>query len=263
MHGIRGKWGLMAWWLAASLLPLQVSFAASRDAANEMPNLVKQWLNLSHQQQQLKQQWASEKPILEQRLQLLEQEKTLLSNKASSQQGGQTEVAQKREQLVSEQVRLESEQTKLHAALRFHRSQLAALVNRMPPPLAHEWRQVLENGALAQADQSEAAQLQAILGLYQKWADFQKRIVVQEASIVLENDEVMVDQLYVGVSQAWFVSKDGSKVGIGSAQGTQWQWQVDERIEASTLKTAIAMYRKQQPSDFVTLPSAQFVGGTK
>ncbi|MFC3031684.1 DUF3450 family protein [Pseudoalteromonas fenneropenaei] len=222
--------------------------------AEALPQLVEQWLNLSRQQQQLVTQWAQEKPALEQQLQLLKQEQQQLSGKVKVQQGGQSEVDSKRQSLITEQQQLEQQQQLLSSELIKHRQQLQQLASRMPPPLQASWQANLQTWQSSMEQLALAEQLQQVLAMYQQFRDFQKRIVVQQDVIELDGKQILVEQLYMGVSQAWFMTKDGSQIGIGAPKGTSWQWQQRDDIDVGALQQALAMYRKQQPAALVTLP---------
>ncbi|WP_462163690.1 DUF3450 family protein [Pseudoalteromonas xiamenensis] len=240
--------------IVTTILAMPVLSVKANNQADSMPNLVEKWLQLSAQQQRVESEWAAEKPLLEQQLQLLQQEFETLNRNVSSKQGGQSEVAQKRESLASEQQRLEKQQFELQSALKFHRKQLSQIVSRLPPVLQNAWNETLLKWQGDISAQTDANQLQDVLALYQQWADFQKRIVVHEAPIQLNGEEFMVDQLYVGVSQAWFISKDGKTTGVGAPKGTSWVWTAVNDLDTAALVSAIAMYRKQQPASLIQLP---------
>lgn len=249
---------------ALALLWQGAAFAAPAAAptAQQLPELVQQWLSLTRQQQQLQSQWQQEQPLLEQQLQLLNQEQQQLSATVHSQQGGQSQVSEQREQLAREQQQLEAEQQQLLATLSALRQQLQQLAPRLPPPLQQSWQAQLPalsaNSATAiaaaTASDDAAAQLQLVLSLLNQWHDFQKRIVVSKSTIELNGEQHLVSQLYLGVSYAWFISDDGRVKGIGHSQGSQWQWQLQPSLDGGAIAQAMAMYHKQQPAALLSLP---------
>ncbi|WP_462151138.1 hypothetical protein [Pseudoalteromonas xiamenensis] len=74
--------------IVTTILAMPVLSVKANNQADSMPNLVEKWLQLSAQQQRVESEWAAEKPLLEQQLQLLQQEFETLNRNVSSKQGG-------------------------------------------------------------------------------------------------------------------------------------------------------------------------------
>jgi hypothetical protein len=132
------------------------------------------------------------------------------------------------------------------------RQTLAGVAPQLPPLLSQQWQE--EAQALTDPKDS-AVQLQVALAQLTKLMEFDNRISLHEEILTTpDHQKVLVKQLYLGVARAWFISRDGSYKGTGSAVNGQWQWQFDEQLDASPIKTAIAIFEKQQASDFIALP---------
>ena len=119
---------------AGALLP-----SSAQEPANpiqEIDALTVQWTNLEHQKDELRSQWRSQEPVLEQQLALLEREITELNALLEATAAQQDDVEQRRLELLEEQTRLEEESAELEASLMQASLALHSLHRGLPPPLA-------------------------------------------------------------------------------------------------------------------------------
>ncbi len=218
----------------------------------QLDDLVQKWLQLEQQNSAVKRDWQQLKNIMQQRAQLLKAEKQQLENVLYQNQQNTSEVESQRADLLAQQTELESEQAKATRRLEVIVQQLLAFETQLPPPLLTAWQK--EKKGLE--DSSNASQqLQVALALLSRFYEFQNRISVHEMPIEPSDGQpVMVKQLYLGVAQAWFMSRDGRYRGRGFPTVNGWQWQFDESIDPEKIQKAIDIFEKRAEPNLIDLP---------
>lgn len=237
------------------LLVSNYAFATS-NKVEQTDSLIQKWLSIEQQRNAMINDWHQQKPLLEQRLSLLKQEQQQLEKSLSSANTADNEVEEKRSQLLESQNTMESMQGELDKAL-IHYYQIVAQVHtQLPPPLYNAWHKKLTSTELNEADTT--VKLNTLLELLEQLNDFEKRISHSQSPLILSAEqgtkEVMVHQLYIGLSQAWYVSLDGSLVGRGIPEVTGWKWIADTNVNAETVLNAIAMIERRSEAKFLQLP---------
>ena len=219
-------------------------------------SLIKKWLSIEQQRSAIINDWHQQKPLLEQRLLLLKQEQTQLEKDLNTASSNDTDVEKKRSELLASQNDMEAIQGQLNSALVDYYQQIAELQPQLPPPLSASWQKSLTDPEFIDADTTH--KLSTLLELLEKLNDFKLRISHVESALNLPTEsgekEVMVHQLYLGLSQAWYVSLDGNFVGRGQPSATGWQWLADETVEADVVLNAIAMIERRTEASFLQLP---------
>ncbi|MEP4890561.1 MAG: DUF3450 family protein [Aliiglaciecola sp.] len=219
---------------------------------SKVETMVNQWLGLERQINALESEWQQQQPLLTQRMRLLELEKEQLLTMLSEKKGDSSQVEKQRLALAEEQTTLEQEQGVLEQQISLLSNQLNALEQRLPPPVKQAWQQDIGD---TDSSSESSIPLQANLARLSKLAEFDQRIAVVQMPINnKQNEQILVKQLYLGASSAWFVSLDGSYSGTGQVTDNGWQWQFDDNSDSSAISKAIAIFEKQSEADFVSLP---------
>lgn len=237
--------------LVSSLIPMLVQ-TAHADPVDKLEKLVDRWLLVERQISELNTHHIEQQNSMEQSLALLNAEYQQLSQVTKNTAKSGDELAQKRADLVQQQSKLELEQQNLATQLTTISQALLSLQVQLPPPLITSWQTIgdLNERSLALTDK-----LQMVLKMTKQLTDFQQRISLHEMAITHpDGQQVWVTQLYLGASQAWFVSKDKTYVGVGYPSSLGWQWTFDNNIDANQVAKAVAIYRKEKPADWITLP---------
>lgn len=203
--------------------------------AKSVDKLTEQWLSIEAQTRALQSNWDSERPLLEQHLKILRAEQEQLQQLLSKTQADTSDVDQQRLELFDQQNQLEQDSAKLTQGVTLLRERLAQHHVQFPSALIAN---TAANDALTQLE-----------ALYQ----LQEQITTQESVINVDGTPVMAQQLYLGLSYAWFVSQDQQLRGIGRVQQGQWQWYEQPKVDSSAVKTAIAIAEQQQLPEFVEL----------
>ena len=199
------------------------SAPAQDDPVRAIDALALQWTGLEQQRHRLEADWRTQKPLLEQRLALLEREAAELSALLEASSREQGEVEEQRLELLEVQTRLEREQDALQRTLNQAATTLRALHPQLPPPLVAAW-----DSALPRLDDSLATateKLQVVLELLGQLDDFARRITLHETVMTLgDGRDYAVEQVFLGVSHGWYVSADQRLAGAGRAGPDGWQW---------------------------------------
>ncbi len=233
--------------LVVALAALAASSAAAQDdPVRAIDALALQWTGLEQQRHRLDAEWRTQKPLLEQRLALLEREAdelTALLEASSRQQG---EVEEQRLELLEEQTRLEREQDALQRTLNQAAITLRALHRQLPPPLVAAW-----DAALPRLDDplsTATEKLQLVLEVLGQLDDFARRVTLHETVMTLaDGRDYAVEQVYLGVSHGWYVSADQRLAGAGRAGPDGWQWTTTDDGRAVARIIAI-LERRADPS---------------
>jgi len=219
----------------------------------EAREMVETWVSLEQQRTALEQSWDQQRQQLSLRLQLLANERDQLRRTVETRSEATDEVEQERLDLLEQQTRLESDQEQMTVVNERLLVALRVMLPQLPPPLANSWREALNSGTVQLEDNSQILQL--ALDLLGRFNDFQSRMTLHEDTITGgDGEQRRVRQLYMGVSQAWYVSADGEKSGMGHPTPAGWQWEPDAGVEASSVQRAIRMIENNQDIGLMGLP---------
>lgn len=220
--------------------------------SNTLDTLVQQWLSLEQQRSTVEQDWRAREQSLKQGISLLQAEKQQLQQLVQQNNQQQDAVSAQRSALLAQQQELEQQQNDAGAAISRLLQQLRALETQLPPPLQQLWQQELAD---IHRDSDSSLMLQRSLLLLSKLSEFQQRITLADMTLNTDTGQaVRVRQLYLGATQAWFASADGSYAGFGMPASAGWQWQFDSSVDAEQVLQAIAMVEKKAEARLITLP---------
>lgn len=236
------------------------------DPANSAEKLMDDWLNLEIQKGQLESSWAEREQELEQRLTLMDVELRRLREIADQRVEASSEVDQRREELLEKQERLEQEQENLQQQL--DRTSRAAnfLLKRLPPPLQAQWTPQLAE--IAAADVNNNEKLEGLLALFKMAAEFDRRIALHKGELQVATDKqdrgkvIIVNQIYMGLSQGWYISDDGEVYGYGRSTRDGWKWWAGEKattelglaLHPSEIIKTYQILQNPTTANFVSLP---------
>lgn len=233
---------LSAMTLVASLLLVNFDTHAEL-TAGRIDQLTKTWLETERQASYLRANWQTEKPQLEQRIKLLKLEQKQINKLLSSNQVSSNEVEKKRADLLQQQANLENEQALISSTLSQLKDRLDSLYALLPPPLKTNWQTELSDNSSVVLEQQ--------LSRLSRLKDFNERISLHSMRLTNEQGEqVLVKQLYLGLSQAWFSSQNGDFAGFGLVEDGVWNWHFSEQLDAQQILAAIAIVENQSaPTD--------------
>lgn len=238
-------------WLFPTLF-LALSSSTQAATPEQLDALTEKWLALEQQTRQLETDWAERKPSMEQRLTLLRAERKQLKRVLQQTNTQQDDVAEKRRQLLQQQSTLEQQQQQLSDEMQHLQAHVARLSSQLPPPLQAS---ASTQADMVSAEPTTSEVLEALLSQLNRLDEFNQRITLNEAVLTTpQHQQVLVKQLYLGASIAWFSNRDGRYCGWGYPSDEGWQWQFDTTLDPQPIQQAIAIYEKKQSPQLVQLP---------
>jgi len=240
-----------------SALFFTVSAVAADPAAaiNETRALLRQWTETRQTLAKTKADWQVERQILEQSIQLHEAELRLL-DKQTEQAEQQSSAADKaRVALQDEQKRLEAAANAVGAAIDQFEDRVVKQMKAFPEPLLRTIAPLARR--IPDADKrkklSLSERMQNVVGILSEVDKFNNTISVsKETRKAADGTEYSVDTLYLGLSQAFFVSQNGQRAGVGYPAEGVWQW-ADKPELAPRIRQALDMHNNLKPAAFVGL----------
>jgi hypothetical protein len=237
---------------------------AIADEATTLESLVEKWLNLESQKGKLVLEWKRRKNQIESDLKLFGEEKKALESLLDKASKATSEVDQRRLSLLDQQAMLEREQEQVDEIINLHSDLVAAFNTRLPPPLASEWSPKL--ALLSNENASGSEKLERILSYFKAIEDFNSRVALHQSPLQVNDGgstkNILVTQIFLGVSQAWYVSDDGSYFGYGRATSAGWNWwhkeslssELGQELDVSELLLVKSILENPTAAEFVTLP---------
>jgi Protein of unknown function (DUF3450) len=247
------------------VLVLLVAFSLPCLSETSVDGLMQKWIQLESQKGKLQMEWAERKSELERRQQLLETEKSALSEVVSQTEVSTSDMDQHRKTLLTDQEQLEQEQSLLTEQINQAVLSIQSFQYKLPPPLADE---VGVKMGLLDTNLSQSEKLERLLSIFKLIDEFNQRVAIHKATIDLaaNNDEaarsIRVTQIYLGLSQGWYLSEDASEYGYGRATQLGWKWWSKNELEAELgreldpqeIKNMIAIIENPTLADLVSLP---------
>lgn len=249
-------------------LLLLFPLAAQAAETQSLETLMTTWLNIESQRGALVTDWNERKQQLEQRASLLEREADVLENMLQEADQDLSQVDSHRKELTAQQQELENEQDQLESAIRQASIKLSALSARIPPPLQDSWQKGLQRIEREELTLSE--KLEQILNLAKQAEQFERRVAIHNDVISIPNGSDMADakslevtQIYLGLSQGWYVNKSGEYYGYGYADADGWHWQhmntqspnsADLAVNPNQLLEILGMIENPTKAELMTIP---------
>lgn len=245
-----------------------LSFSVLSNQQNDY-SLMQKWLNLESQKGKIQLNWAASEQSLKNQLVLLKEEKKALKALLASAKTAQSEVDAKRLALTEQQLTFEKNQNVLNNALENSYLFIKRVSPLLPPPLQQDWQSKL--ATFEQKTISNSEKLERLLSMYQSANEFNQRIAINNTSMQIpgksEHTTKLINQIYLGLSYAWYISNDGEFYGLGRVEQNGWQWhhgqQADQLIQTianNDLKTELlkikTMLEKPTQASFVQAPLA-------
>jgi len=238
------------------------SIAAPLPTLNE---LMEQWISLESQKGQLERNWQAQQQHLQQKSSLLSTEKKALDKVLQQAKVSQNDVDSKRLDLIKKQSELEQENSEVKNKITQVSELAYNLLPQLPPPLQTQWQEKLL--ILKQDSASASEKLERLLTLFKMVNEFDERIAINRTSMQIpdldgENQNLLVTQIYLGVSQAWYISDDGKNYGFGKTNLLGWSWfhnknadkELGYALKASDLLQLTDMINNPTKATYLSLP---------
>lgn len=229
--------------------------AAEKSVADTRATLAK-WVETRQMISRLKADWEEDRETLKSTIALFKSQQERLDEKL-------TKVGEANKQVVKETAENDGELKKYMAALEKveemvvgFEEKLKAQVKNYPPPLIGQ-EMVAKVIGLIPEDSKDTkvpliSRVQNMILILKAVQEFNSELQVLSEIRKKGDKDMEVQTIYLGLGQAWFVSKDGSFAGTGGPSPEGWKWTEDASI-AAQVQQALSVYDKSQPAAYVAL----------
>jgi len=236
----------------ALLLCVIAGFSAGIQAqtVETIDALTGQWLAIESQIRTLRSQWQLDRPLLEQRIRLLDAEREQLTALLEETRSRSDSVADRRSELLQRQNELEGEEARIGGVV----DALAARLADAQPALAPAIATAIPTAEPGVDVAASTARLQRFAARIERLQQFNERFGQHRGVIELDGQSLMADQLYLGLSYAWFVTRDDRRAGHGRVVDGQWHWWLDPDLDGEQVRNALEILNNRALPDYVSLP---------
>ncbi|MBQ4845192.1 DUF3450 family protein [Pseudoalteromonas sp. MMG013] len=238
------------------------SFAYEKSDTQEV---LQQWLNLEQQIGSIQSNWKIRKVTLEQQLSLLNKEQEALEKLIEFSKNNSTKVSERRIELVEEQTKLEQHQAKSTINIQAIISHLNRTKPTLPAPVQTLWAAELPT---LEANKDNSNRLESITKLLKQADDFNNRVALHTGLLNIPTSggtqQILVDQIYLGLSHGWYISADKQFYGYGQSNKNGWRWWHNNEaqelltspISADQIAQVATIIRTPTQAKYVQLPLA-------
>ncbi len=223
--------------------------AAARDTLSK-------WVETQQVISKEKKDWELGKQVLEQRVSLLQGEIDALESRLQETRAQIGDAEDKRRELRREETQLSAAAEALALKIDALESKTHTLMRRLPDPILQRIeplaRRIPENPARTELSLSE--RFQNVIGVLNEVNKFNRDItVVSELRELSADRSAEVQTIYLGLAQAYYVSRNGEVAGVGRPTDDGWVWQPANEL-APQVAEAIAILENKSVPAFVPLP---------
>jgi hypothetical protein len=242
--------------LAASLVTTLAGPARESEVQSTRETLAR-WVETQQVISKEKQSWQLGKDVLEQRIALVGSEVASLEQKIAGAREQVAEADDQRRQLSAESGSLAAGTTSLTETVGALERKTQELLSSLPDPL-RERLAPLSRRIPTEASTTTALSLserfQNVIGILNEVNKFSAEIsLISEIRPLSEGKTAEVQTLYVGLTQAYYVTPDGMAAGVGRPSPEGWVWTAANEL-ASEISLAIDILQNEQVPAYVPLP---------
>jgi len=221
-------------------------------------NVLKEWVETRRTISKERRDWALGKEVLDERIELVQREIRSLRDKIDKAKDEITEADKQRAALIEENDKLKEASAGLFPAVGALETRTKALLLRLPESVrdGQDIKQFSQQfpddpNATKPSLGTRFQNVVAVLTCLNKRG--REITVTSEKRKLADGSEAEVAVLYVGLSQAYYVSENGHIAGTGTLSGDQWVWTPLDSA-GPAIAQAIAILKNEQVASFVRLP---------
>jgi hypothetical protein len=232
---------------------------AARDAAVNVEAARAVFAKWTEAQQLLareKREWSQAEELIKQRLDLLKTEEKKLQKFRDEYQANITDADKKKAEMIATRDSIAAEMKKLSESVGVLETRIRKLVPQLPEPLQRKIQPLVEKmpSDPAKTDIAVPARFQFILGVLQEINKANSVITVELEDRKLDDGKTaQVRTIYVGLGQAYYVTADRKKAGIGTPSAEGWVWKASNDL-APRLADAVDIFQNKGHAHFIPVP---------
>ena len=248
--------GVVCALLIGTIVPASL-LAQDSSSVEETRTLVSKWVEARKLIASEQADWTEEKAVLQQLIARYEAELSDVDAQIEEATSSAEKAQKEREALLAENDDLIEAADTMKTLVVDLEKRLKTVIQLFPEPLVVDTldrliKQMPEDPEDTRA--SLSARLQLIVAILQESQKFNSGIIV--ASEIRTNEageEVQVETLYLGLSQAFFVDQSRDFAGVGVPTEDGWEWTVNPEM-GSAIGRVISQYNEVTPASFTGLP---------
>ncbi|MDF7799553.1 DUF3450 family protein [Pontiellaceae bacterium B1224] len=228
------------------------SFSIASPSPEETREKLSEWLQLQKTISAEAANWQAERNRLSQLNSIRKQEMNKLDELLAHSESARNLQTEKQEELNRSVTALEAQREQLIASIAALENQLIPLVDFLPPPLQKKCAVPL--GRLLQPDAANTLQdrYRDVFEVLTEIAEFNQTITTDTYLLERNGQRTEVDVLYLGLSQAWYINRNGTDAGYALPTSKGWNW-ISDPESAPAIRNAIQIAEKQVVPDFAAL----------
>ncbi len=203
-----------------------------------------------------KREWSQAEELIKQRLELLKTEETKLAKFRDEYQANITDADKKKAEMIATRDNIAAEMKKLAGSVGELEMRIRKLVPKLPEPLQRKIQPLVEKMPAdpLKTDIAVPARFQFILGVLQEVNKANSVITVELEDRKLDDGKtVQVRTIYVGLAQAYYVTADRKRAGVGVPGEQGWEWKTSNEL-AARLSDAVDIFQNKGHAHFIPLP---------
>lgn len=203
-----------------------------------------------------KREWAQAEELIKQRLELLKTEEKKLEKFRDEYQANVTDADKKKAEMIAARDAIAAEMKKLAGSVGELEARIRKLMPQLPEPLQRKIQPLVEKmpSDPSKTDIAVPARFQFILGILQEINKANSVITVELEDRKLDDGKTaQVRTIYLGLAQAYYVTADRKRAGIGTPSPQGWQWKSSNEL-APRLADAVDIFQNKGHAHFIPLP---------
>ena len=251
-HLIRLPWLAKVFLLLASfvlIIPVQGS------TPSETRDVLQEWVKVKSLISEETEEWASESVMLTDTIDLLREEKDVLTKQIKLRKESAQDTADERTKLSLKKEALETEAAFLSDVLNEYEIELASWITNLPVMLQEELSPLIKRLPKEGKDSTSLGlgrRLQAVVGILSQVDKFNSSITYRkELREGVETRET--DTLYFGIGYAVYSDAEGTVAGFGRPSESGWIWE-NAPESSENIQKLIAVYKNETPATYVSIP---------
>lgn len=236
--------------LSGLFLMATLSFASSPEPAIQW---IREWMETSRVLSREKAEWQAERQSLEESRALLQQQVARLKKALAAFEQEETASDHLR---TTQAARREAAREAARAAMEqlgLVERRVLAMKERFPKPLQETLKPLYTRLEQAGQGSTLATRVQTVAGILDQASQFHATWTHAREIHRFGNEEILVDVLYCGLAQAWFVDAEGQRAGVARASDSGWVLQLVPD-SAARIRKLIAVHKGEAEPELVALP---------
>ena len=242
--------------LAVSLVFPQEEAAETSAKLSDARDKLSKWVEAQQILSREREDWELGKDVLEQRIALVGGETEDLRGRIEELRQGIGDTDRRRREIEVDNASLRDASAALANGIEGLESKTRELVARLPDPIRDRVRPLSQKIRKdpGGSGQSLGQRFQNVVGVLNEVNKFNRDITVtSELRALPDGGTVEVTAVYVGLGQAYYVSRDGSAAGFGRPGPDGWDWVPSDDLGPAVART-IAILQNEEVPAFVPLP---------